>query len=114
MLPAEPVDAVVSGDGQQPGGKRPLTVVAGEVLVCLEEGLLSRVFSGLCLTQHPVTEVVHRFLVSLDQIRKTFVIAVLGLDDPGHFVSHRVLVGRSTSVYAGRRRQLRLSFLTIL
>ena len=85
---AELVNAVVGGNGEQPGWKRAFAVITGKVLVRLEEGLLGRVFSSLRLAQHPVTQVVDRFLVSRDQVRKSVIIAVLGLDDPGHLVSH--------------------------
>jgi hypothetical protein len=79
---------MMGSNGEQPSGKGTLAIIPGEVLVRLEEGLLGRIFSGFHLTQHPVTKVVDRFLVSFDQVRKRVIVAVLGLDDPGHFVSH--------------------------
>ena len=78
----------MGGNGEQPGGKGTLDVIAGQVLVGLEEGLLSRVFGGFGFTEHPITQVVDRFLVRLDQVGKGFIIAFSGLEYPGLFVSH--------------------------
>ena len=73
---------------KQPGGKGALLVVAVQVLVGAEEGLLSGVFRQFRFAQHAVAQVKYGGLIGLDEFGKRFVAALLGFQRPGLFFVH--------------------------
>ena len=85
---AQTVDAVVRSDRQQPSGKRPFAVVALDVLIDAQEGLLRGIFRGFRLAQHAIAQVVDGRLIRFDYISEGFIAALLRLEHPGHFVVH--------------------------
>lgn len=87
-LAPQPVDAVVRRDREQPGAEGALGVVARQVLVGADEGLLRRVFGFSRVAQQAVGQVVDRRLVALYQLPERRRVALAGQLDPLDFVAH--------------------------
>jgi hypothetical protein len=67
----------VPGDGEQPGRKGSLVIVAQDVLISAQKSFLGSIFRLARIAQHPVAQVIDWRLVKIYQTGKRFGIAVL-------------------------------------
>jgi hypothetical protein len=79
----EHVDAVVRGDGEEPGAKRAARVVAAERLLHAEEGLARRVFGGGVVTEDAAAEAPDDRPVRAEELRMRFRVPGAGPLDAG-------------------------------
>src|SRR5512139_3458345 len=75
------IDAVVSGNREEPRCKGPPVVVAMQMLKSSQESLLGGIFSGLSFAEHAVAQVIDMHLVRLHELREGFLAAMLSLCD---------------------------------
>src|SRR5512138_28942 len=78
----------MSGNGKQPRGKGTALVVAVQILIGTQKGLLGGIFGGFRLTQHAIAQVIDVCLMFFDELCKRIVVALLSLEYPGKFVVH--------------------------
>jgi hypothetical protein len=73
--PAQPVDAVIRGDRQDPRFERAAGVVAAQIEISPQERLLSGILGFDVIGQHAVAQVIDGILIGIEQVGEGVLVA---------------------------------------